>query len=59
MEGEVFMTMVWCVKVGRSVCVWNTLTEAWGDFKSHDNALIYPKIMSKNKLNSLKEFTGW
>jgi len=59
--------IVWCVRVEGRTCVFETFSEAWEDYKTHEDYLflmpnpawIYPKIMSKKKLESLSEFTGW
>lgn len=52
--------ILWKVKAEGRSCLFETLSEAWEDFKSHDNKRrIYPIFMSKKKFNNLPEFTGW
>jgi hypothetical protein len=53
------MKFVWVVKVGKQRCTFEHFSEAWYDYKSHDKAMLYPKLMSKTKFANLKDFEGW
>ena len=61
------MKLVWMVSVkqssfGRTKCLFDSLKEAWEDFKTHDwntFKLIYPKLAKEIYLENLKEFEGW
>jgi len=59
------MKLVWVVQVGREKVLWDNFTDAWADYKTHDDYLwllpnkIYPKLVSAKYFESLKEHTGW
>ena len=53
------MKFVWAVRVEKTSCVHEHFKSAWEDFKSHDTALIYPKLMSEAKWNAMSDFSGW
>jgi hypothetical protein len=56
------LRIVWVVKVRKSGrCVFEHSTDAVEDWKSHDGEwrIVYPKIMSREKFNSLPEHNGW
>lgn len=50
---------LWRVKVNKQSCIFDSFKEAYEDYKTHDNALIYPIFMSKAKYKSLPEHIGW
>jgi len=59
--------IVWKVKVEGRSCVFEHFSDAWADFKTHEDYLfilpnaawIYPVLMSRKRFNSLADFTGW
>ena len=50
---------VWVVRVGKQKCLWFSFSEALEDWRSHDHAWIYPKLMKASEYEKLPEFTGW
>jgi hypothetical protein len=55
------MKIYWCVKKERRWCVFEDFASAWYDWKSHEGEVrfIFPRIMTKKRFETLRDFDGW